>query len=167
MKKMICLLLFVSCAAYNPKYFTIENRSIPPEIGLNSSEVLLCLLLENSYDDYFKDAIKNYYKGNYLFITNDELEAGEYSDTEKYRYMLVRYKFKQKRTFEHQTKDGMFSTTYAKSNIDMDFWKFYFKDRNTDTDYFAERHAQDYQRYIDAFVPSIESARSQNALENE
>ena len=83
---------FTSCGAIVTSkantYITEEKGAIPPDFGKQDDTVLF-VTHHRSYNKYLKKNVKKIYKGNYKFVSEDELiNDSEYKDINAYRYVF-------------------------------------------------------------------------------
>lgn len=139
------------------KEYTVENYAIPPEFGNNSNEVLIGILKESkNYNNYLKRKIKKSYNGNYVLISDHELNSKKYSDLEKYRYVFT-YKQGTKITTSVQTINGF--TSGGNSYI---LQKFYVYDRLKKIEFISGAEFKFWAKSMEIYLKQLENQRIKN-----
>lgn len=90
-------------------YITLENKAIPPEFG-KQNDTLLFITHHRSYNKYLIRNVKKIYKGNYKFITEDDLKNTiDYKNVDVYRFVFD-YNYE-------PSGDYIITNTFANSNF--------------------------------------------------
>lgn len=156
MKKNIALILILilhfSCSIFiGYKSYYSSDRAIPIEFKENPNIIFLCELSgDKEHDNTFKETFSKHYLGEHLFIHKNELK--EFSDLEKYRYVLTR----QKREGYEQMSSGGFDRKYK---VEMTYYMLI--DRRTKEIYGTMiDEYRNYRHLIIAYAKALEEARS-------
>ncbi|MEW4923103.1 hypothetical protein [Algibacter sp. 2305UL17-15] len=113
---ILTLFFFFSCGVIVKSkansYITEEKGAIPPEFGKQNSTVLF-VTHHRSYNKYLKKNVVKIYKGNYEFVSIDELNSNDtYKDLSKYRYVFdYNYQSAGDQIIRNNVTNGDFSTT--------------------------------------------------------
>ncbi len=83
---LIAVFLFASCGAIIKSYINKDDKNVPADFGKDKSPVLV-VKWKKKYNNKVAKYFKEYYKGEYLFISRKELQT-TYTDTLKYRYIF-------------------------------------------------------------------------------
>ena len=151
--------LLNSCGAMEAgKYqekITVENGSIPPDLGKDDSIIICVLTGRNSRDKYMKKHITENYQGNYEFVLQSDLTSDKYNDTDLYRYLLD-YEASTTKTTRTDNKTG------RTSFVDVPVSKYYIKDRKSNEIYSSNIKSGHFARLIEAYSINMEKVRSAN-----
>lgn len=154
---MITVFLFTSCGlvvqGIAAGKTTIEKGAIPPNFA-NKEHILLCMLEgDKKIDKYMKKHIQKYYKGNYEFVTREDLRTiDKYTDKNKYRYT-----FESER--EHTSgQQGMGTSTYS-SGPGYDVFKYGIWDRKELETYSNNFYSSFFGKLIKAYAIKMEQVR--------
>lgn len=92
---LFLILICSSCAAIEKslakKNITVENGAVPPDIGKDSTILLVVVQGKNQMKKLLMKHTTNEYNGEYKFIEAGEQYMDQYSDTSKYRYVFDHY----------------------------------------------------------------------------
>lgn len=139
------------------KEYTVENYAIPPEFGKNNNEVLIGILKgPKDYNNYLKRKIEKSYNGNYVLISDNELNSKKYSDLKKYRYLFT-YKEGTKITTSIQTINGF--TSGGSSYI---LKKLYVYDRLKKNEFISGAEFKFWAKSIEIYLEQLEKQRIKN-----
>lgn len=131
------------------KRATVSRGAIPPEFGKEKT-VLLCMITgKNSYDKYMKKHVTAQYHGEYEFVLPKDLEAENYKDVSKYRYVFDRDKSSYSR-YTPQKASGQ--TTYTTSS-------YFIFDRKTNKTYEFSMTSSFYAKIIQGYMIGLEKER--------
>mgnify|MGYP007063402643 CR=1 FL=1 len=143
----LTLVLSLSMSSYSAqikklqKRITVENESIPKNIGKKNT-VLICVLTgRESRDKYMKMHVKNIYKGEYILVLESELNSSKYSDLGKFKYLF----------------------DYDRSGtIDTPSSEYYIKDRESGKYYRSHISSSSFGKLIQVYTTQMENARLNN-----
>ena len=126
--------------------FTEENNAIPPAFGKKGT-VLLCVLQKrNSYDKYLKSAVKKNYNGEYLLVSEAQLNSEEYSDKEKYRFV-----------FDYSEGKKVYSTNSSQPAV---YKRFFVKDRLENKIYQSGAEFTFFAKAMKVYFENLEKKRN-------
>lgn len=127
--------------------FSEKNNAIPTNFDKNTT-MLVIIKGRGSYDRYLKKAIKKNFKGNYVFIKDEDLNSSNYSDTSKFRYV-----------FDYS--NGRTQTThYSNGQSASSTWKvFYLFDRLENSKYSSGKDFSNFGLALNIYWKNIELKR--------
>ena len=135
---------FTSCGAIVKskahQYITEEKGAIPPEFGKQNTTVLF-VTHHRSYNKYLKKNVKKIYKGDYKFVTQEELKNEDaYKDMMTYRYVFdYNYQSAGDNIITNTTSSGDFSMTSTRIRPALyNVKKFMIIDRKTPQVYYCK-----------------------------
>ncbi|WP_428741882.1 hypothetical protein [Tenacibaculum sp.] len=157
--------MLVSCGAIVKSkantYITEEKGAIPPDFGKQNSTVLF-VTHHRSYNKYLKKNVKNIYKGNYKFVTEDELENDtEYQDITTYRYVFdYNYVSAGHTTTTNTVQSGDFSTTTTRLRPALyNVKKFMVLDRKTQKTYYCKMTSSYWSKLQKVYLKKLNEKR--------
>ena len=132
--------------------FTEENSAIPPEFGKEKT-ILMCVIKDDFYyDKHVKSAVKNNYKGEYVFVNLQDTYSEKYSDKKIYRYIFD-YNEGSRHTVANAHNPR--STTYTRK-------VYYIQDRLNNKFYKSGAEFPSYAKAMDAYMQNLELKRISN-----
>lgn len=117
---ILILSFFFSCGVIvrskANSYITEEHGAIPPELGKQNLTILF-VTHHRSYNKYLKKNVKKNYKGNFEFVSLDELNSNDkYKDLSKYRFVF---------DYNYQSVgDQIIRNTFANGNLNTSSFSF-------------------------------------------
>jgi hypothetical protein len=80
------LILLSSCGAVIKSYIRKDTENVPPDLGKEKTTMLI-IQERKGYNKKVEKVFKEYYEGDYVFVTREELET-KYKDESNYRYIF-------------------------------------------------------------------------------
>ncbi|WP_196890565.1 hypothetical protein [Aureivirga marina] len=152
---LLISLTFSSCGALVrsniQKDISVENGSIPEEIGQEGTTLICVLKGRSSRDKYMKKHVKKKYHGKYVFVLESDLNSDKYKDVNIYRF-LFDYNANSVDTWR-QNADGTSTATALPTS------SYFIKDRKENKIYSPKMNSSFFSKYIEAYVIQMENAR--------
>lgn len=81
------IFMLSSCGMIIRSYIRKDTENVPPDFGKDKTTILVMEHKKKGYNKRVNRLIKNHYTGEYIFVSDDELQT-KYADTISYRYVL-------------------------------------------------------------------------------
>jgi hypothetical protein len=151
---LLSIQFIIGCTpiAKRSRLIKAEKSTIPLNFRGDSFYLVGILHNRNSYDRYLKKAFEKRYTGNYILVTNEELEK-KYTDVQKYRYV-----------FDYLKADLSYGkstsiVTGKEKYVEYSTYKFYVIDRTTSTKYQSNRNGDAFFYEIQAYLMLLDAER--------
>jgi hypothetical protein len=148
-------IFFNSCGAGSSQMkesFTEAKKAIPPDFGKGKT-ILICVIKNDRYYDvHVKSAVKNNYKGEYIFVSEQDVYNTKYNDKNIYKYLFDYSEGSLKNVVG--VKGG--STTYARK-------QYYIQDRLNNKFYKSGAEFPSYAKAMVAYMKNLELKRISNS----
>lgn len=140
------MLLLNSCSIQQYIDGTANPVALPPDLGKDDAYLMVQLEGRNSHDRYLRKHFKRNYRGNHLFVDNEELNSPRYADAERYRYVF----------FANIIRMGAGSNASAS-------YSYYVYDRMTKRTHTPTLSGSWFAAYIKGYAINLEKQRAKNA----
>lgn len=140
------MLFLSSCSIQQYIDGTANPEALPPDLGKDDAYMMVQLEGRNSHDRYLRKHFKRNYRGNHLFVDNEELNTPRYADAERYRYVF----------FVNIIKFGYGSGGGAS-------YTYFVYDRVTKKTHTPRISGSWFAAYIKGYVINLEKQRAKNA----
>lgn len=84
----VLLLTLSSCGGIIKSYIRNDPANVPPDFGKEKTTLVVIHQKKSGYNKEVESIIKKYYFGEYVFVSETDLNKEPYQDTKKYKYLL-------------------------------------------------------------------------------